>query len=105
MPAGVLTSCVVLVLTFDALQVASEAHASMDLAGGLSQDPDRAFPSSALAPTAPMADPSISCLEPVLPAQAVIRVSTSDMGCSCIHGLPLHHISPVRMRLTVADDP
>ena len=48
----------------------------------------------------PRADPS-PCLEPVLPAQAVIRVSASYMGCKCIHGLPLHHML---MMFTITHD-
>ncbi|KAL0052968.1 hypothetical protein WJX82_010522 [Trebouxia sp. C0006] len=53
-------------------QVATEAHASTDLAGALTQHPGRASPSSALAPAAPLTDPS--CLKSKLPAQAVLRV-------------------------------
>ena len=71
-------------MTSDALQVATEAHASTDLAGALTQHPGRASPSSALAPAAPLTDPS--CLKSKLPAQAVLRVSAKCMGCKCIHG-------------------
>jgi len=81
MPAGTSRCCLALVLTSDALQVVTEAHASTDLAGGPTQDPDRASPSSALAPTAPLRHPKTSCPEPSLPAQAVIRVSANYMGC------------------------
>ena len=95
MPACTSRSCVALVLTFDTLQVASEAHASTDLAGDLSQDPDKASPSSTPAPTAHVVDPSTCCLSEPNPIQAVIKVSTSNMGCKCIHGLPLHHRPPV----------
>ncbi|DBA82832.1 TPA: hypothetical protein ACH3X1_007055 [Trebouxia sp. C0004] len=54
-------------------QVAGQAYASIDLAGGLSEVPEKASPSSLLAPTASRADPSTCCLVPVLPAQAAIR--------------------------------
>ena len=77
MPAGTFRSCVALVVTSDAVQVATEAHASMGLAGALTQDPATASPTSALAPAAALADPNISCPEPIMPAQAIIRVSAT----------------------------
>ncbi|KAL0020415.1 hypothetical protein WJX77_000683 [Trebouxia sp. C0004] len=55
------------------IQAAGGAHASMILAEGLGQDADGASPSLALAPTAHTAGPIHACLEPILPAQAVIK--------------------------------
>ncbi len=103
MPAGTLRFCFALVLTFDALQVATEALALTDLAEGLSQESDRASPSSAMAPTEPLTDPNTCCPEPNLPAQAVIRVSANYMGCKCIQCLPLHHTLPATMMFTIND--
>ena len=104
MPAGTFKIWFALVLIFDALQVATDAHASIDLVRALSQDPDRASPSSALAPSAPMAHPTPSCLEPSLPAQAVIRVNANYVGCKRVHGLPLHPTSPATMIFTISDN-
>ncbi len=82
MPAGIFVFHGALVVTSDALQVANEAHASMDLAGALSEDPDRASPSSALDPTAPLTDPNTPSPEPILPAQAVVRVSATILAAN-----------------------